>query len=317
MKRNVKHFVFNKFGGPEVFEERFFDISLSPSRDVLVSVERIGINPVDTMIRSGEMSRNSNPEGYVVLGSELQGEIIDLYDTSSPFKVGDKVIVKMSSGAYAEEVAVNHQHVYKIPDTMPLDFAAGFSSTAITAYWAINGPFYDIKPNHTIGVVGASGAVGSFIVQLLKDKAVKVVAVASQKNKERLLSLGAGLFIDYSDQKAIDDNRDTLDYVMDASLFNSGESVALDLLKDGGTYLAMTRMPNPKGNKRVVSKFLQRDATMTVQRAMNGLFDFYSNYGLSLPIPYILPLTLDGVKKAHELINGPRESGKIILSIEA
>lgn len=317
MTKNVKHFAFNKFGDIDVFEEVLLPVELSNTRDVRVKVERVGINPVDSMMRSGSMSNTSKPDGYLVLGSELQGEVTELFNDQTDFKIGDKVLVKMTTGAYAEEVTVNHTHVYKIPEGMPLDFASGFSSTAITAHWAVNGPFYSIKPGITVGVVGASGSVGSFVVQLLKDKDVEIVAVASSKNKESLLNLGATTFIDYADQSAVEAHKESVDYVIDASLFNSGEAVALDLLKDGGTYLAMTRMPEVKGSKKVVAKFLRRDATMTADKALESLFDFYNKHGLELKISYTLPLTLEGVKQAHNLITGTRNSGKIILSKEA
>lgn len=317
MSKTVKHFAFNRFGDVDVFEEVLLPLELSNTRDVRVKVERVGINPVDIMIRSGNMTSADRPDDYIVLGSELQGEITELFNDTSAFKIGDKVLVKMTRGAYAEEVTVNHEHVYKIPEGMSLDFAAGFSSTAITAHWAVNGTFYDIKPGITVGVVGASGSVGSFVVQLLKDKGVTIVAVASAKNKETLLKLGATTFLDYSDSVEVQAHTDTLDYVIDASLFNSGEAVALELLKDGGTYLAMTRMPEVRGTKKVNAKFLKRDATMTADIALASLFEFYNNHGLELNISYRLPLTLEGVKEAHRLVTGNRNSGKIILSIEA
>lgn len=55
---------------------------------------------------------------------------------------------------------------------------------------------------------------------------------------------------------------------------------------------------------------------MTVERAMEALFDFYNQHGLKLEIAYKLPLNLEGVKEAHRLIVSSRKSGKIILSNE-
>lgn len=170
MENIVKQYAFNKFGSEDVFEEIETKLSLSDTKDILVKVERVGINPVDTMHRSGVLSSDKSPNSYIVLGSELQGEIIDMLNPIPGLSIGDKVIVKMTTGAYADKVAVNHSHVFKIPDGMPLDFAAGFSSTAITAYCAVNGPFYDFKSGDTVAVIGTSGAVGSFVIQLLKEK---------------------------------------------------------------------------------------------------------------------------------------------------
>ncbi len=68
--------------------------------------------------------------------------------------------------------------------------------------------------------------------------------------------------------------------------------------------------------QKITAKFLSRNASMTVERAMEALFDFYNQHGLKLEIAYKLPLNLEGVKEAHRLIVSSRKSGKIILSNE-
>lgn len=314
MNVEAKVFGFEQFGDIDVLKEKDTIVQLSPKKDVLVRVERVGINPVDTVIRSGGMSDQASPDKFTVLGSELQGEIIDLYQPIDGLNIGDKVIVKSRSGAYAEAVSANHSNVYKIPENMPLDFAAGFSMTATTAYWALHGNFFTIKPKDTVAVVGASGAVGSFIVQLLKEFDVRILAIASEKNRDYLIDLGATSFIDYHDKTSVDEHSNEADIVIDASLFNSGQQVAMKVVKPHGTYLGLNSLPTLDESKPVTSKLLTRSKSMTTDIAMNALLHFYETFGLSLTIAYHLPLTLEGVKEAHELIASSRKSGKILLS---
>lgn len=315
MEVKSKAIGFSSYGSSDVFEEKEVVLPLNTTNNVLVKVERVGINPVDAFIRSGKMSGGRPLNGFQVLGSEVQGEIVKLYTPVSGLSVGDKVLVRPGRGGYAEYVSTNAQNVFPIPETMSLDEAAAFSATAVTAYWGLHG-FYDIKEGQTIAVVGASGSVGSYLVQLAKPLNVKIIAVASGKNKDYLEQLGADVFIDYNDEQAIQKYAKTADFVMDASLFNAGEKVALTLVKENGTYLGMTTLPDPSIRPDVHLIFLGRTPEMTQEKALTAINDFIKEYGLDVKIAYRLPLSLDGVKEAHRLIEGTRQSGKIILSKE-
>lgn len=317
MKKISKVYGFDHYGDADVFEERHQTIQTDENQPILVKIERIGINPVEAFVRSGKMSAGRPISGFNVIGGEVQGEIIAVENQVTNFKVGDKVLVKNGHGGYAEYLATNEKKLYLIPEGMDLDEAGAFSAVAATAYWALYGNFYSIKDGDTLGIVGASGSVGSFILQLVKhlDKQVTIIAVASEKNKDYLLGLGANVFIDYTNGTQIKTYAGQVDYVMDASLFNAGEKTAMKLVKDGGTYLGMTTLPRQNDYPNINIVFLERNSQMTNDIAIPYLFDFYKKYGLDIKIAYRLTLSLEGVKEAHNLIEGKRASGKIILSL--
>ncbi|MGX7030401.1 NADP-dependent oxidoreductase [Vagococcus zengguangii] len=308
---------FDHYGGLDVLEERNILVEISSLHDVIVKIERAGVNPVDTMFRSGGMSGGRPLDHFWIPGSEVQGEIVAMREPVAGLAIGDKVIGKPGRGGYAEYVALSHQNVFKIPEGMSLDEAAGFSGTASTAYWGLHGGFYNIQPGQTIAVVGASGSVGSYAVQLLKDFDVRIIAAASPKNRDYVLSLGADIFIDYTDQAQVNEYAGQADFVMDASLFNKGEKTALTLAKENATYMGMTTLPDPSLRPDVERVFLSRTAEMTNAIAMPALFNFYRKHGLTIKTGYVLPFTLDGVKEAHQMIEENRQPGKIILSREA
>lgn len=317
MEYKIKQFGFDKFGKENVFEEREVSGTLSEKKNVLIKVERIGINPVDALIREGRMSDEVRPEGFVVLGSEVQGEVVALHHPIDNLNVGDKVIVKSNGGGYANHMIVSDTHIYKIPEGMDLDTAASFTSTAITAYYALYGDFVDIKSGDTVAIVGASGGVGSFVLQLLKEFDVKVVAFASEPNRDRLLSYGIDDFVNYRDFESVKKYQDKIDVVIDASLYNAGEGLSFDLVKDGGTLLAMSMVPKNTTSKNVNIRFLSRTRAMTTSLALDYLFDYYLKHGLDVAIAYRYPLNLEGVKAAHKTLRDNKQSGKIILSIQA
>ena len=307
---------FEQYGGLEVLEEKHLNFELSELHDVMIKIERAGVNPVDTMFRSGAMSGGRPLDHFWIPGSEVQGEIVAMKQPVDGLKIGDKVIGKPGRGGYAEYVALSHHNVFKVPAGMSLDEAAGFSGTASTAYWGLHGGFYKIQPGQTIAVIGASGSVGSYLVQLLKAFDVKVIASASEANREFVLSLGVDVFIDYKNPDQINEWAGTADFVIDASLFNKGEKVALDLAKENATYMGMTTLPDASLRPDVKRVFLSRTPEMTNELAMPALFDFYEKHGLVIKIGYILPFTLEGVKEAHHIIDEERQAGKIILSRE-
>lgn len=304
---------FDRYGGTDVFEEKTMNLTLDRSKNVLVKLEYAGVNPVDTMFRSGTFSGGQQLSNVVILGSESSGIVEKLYEPVPGLSVGDKVIVKSGRGGYADYIATSSKNIYKIPEGMSMKEAAAFSATALTAYWGLYG-FYKIKDGETIAVVGASGSVGSYLIQLLKPMNVNVIAVASGRNEAYVKSLGADIFIDYANEPMVQKYAKTADYVLDASLFNSGEKTALTLVKENGTYLGMSTLPDPSIRPDVKLLFLSRTPEMTTAIGMEKLTEFYEKYGLVINIAYMFPLTVEGVKKAHELITESRKSGKILLS---
>jgi NADPH:quinone reductase len=306
---------FSQYGDIDMFETKEIDVHVNALNNVLVKVERIGLKPVDAFIRSGNMSGGKPLTRFQVLGGEVQGEIVAFDAPVSGLAVGDKVIVRPGQGGYATYVSTNAKNVFKIPADMSLDFAASFSATTSTAYWALHGHFYDIQPGDTVAVVGASGSVGSYIVQLAQSFDVNIIGVASGKNKDFILSLGADVFVDYNDEEAVAKYAKTADVVFDASLFNAGEDVALALAKEHATYIGMTTLPSEAKRPDVARVFLSRTKEMTNDVAMPALFDFYETNGLQDHIAYKLPFTLDGVKEAHTLLASSRKSGKILLVV--
>jgi NADPH:quinone reductase-like Zn-dependent oxidoreductase len=100
-------------------------------------------------------------------------------------------------GSYAEWMTLPESYLAHKPNNLSFAEAAAVPLAALTAYQSIF-VAANLQANETLMVLGASGGVGSFAVQLAKAQGAKVVALASEKNHEYLKTLGADITIDYT-----------------------------------------------------------------------------------------------------------------------
>ena len=112
-----------QFGGPEVLKyETNVPIPTPGPSDVLVKVKAVGINPVETYIRSGTYSRK--PALPTILGNDCAGIVEQVGSNVAMFKPGDRVFVsKTNTGAYAEFTVSPATNVYQLPEV--LSFSQG------------------------------------------------------------------------------------------------------------------------------------------------------------------------------------------------
>lgn len=173
-------------------------------RDILVEVEAISVNPVDTKVR-----KNANPEvgQWKVLGWDAVGTVVETGPDVKGFKVGDEVFYAGSlirPGANSQFHLVDERIVGKKPKTLSNAEAAALPLTAITA-WEMLFDRLDIRKPvpgaaNAIVIIGGAGGVGSIAIQLVRALTdVTVIATASRpETQEWVRSLGAHHVIDHS-----------------------------------------------------------------------------------------------------------------------
>ena len=167
-------------------------------KDILVRVEAVSVNPVDAKVRL----RAGPDEGvdYKVLGWDATGVVESVGDEVSLFKTGDKVWYAGAingSGSNAEYHLVDERIVSKMPESLSFTEAAALPLTSITAYELL---FHRLGLNaESTGellVIGASGGVGSIMVQLAK---LTVIGTASRpETQEWVKGIGADHVINHS-----------------------------------------------------------------------------------------------------------------------
>jgi NADPH2:quinone reductase len=178
-------------------------------RDLLVRVQAVSVNPVDTKIRKARVKERLNEPR--ILGYDGAGVVEAAGRDTSLFQPGDKVYFAgdiTRSGSNAEFVAIDERIVGPMPGTLDFAAAAALPLTSLTAWEGM----YDrmglrrdpLKNAHTtILVIGGAGGVGSIAIQLAKYSGFTVIATASRpESADWCRALGADHIADHRDLPA-------------------------------------------------------------------------------------------------------------------
>ena len=167
-------------------------------RGVKVRVKAAGLNFPDTLII--ENKYQLKPSLPFSPGGEMAGEVIEVGDKVTRFKVGDRVAGLTGYGAFAEEVIVPEQNLLPVPDGMSDEKAAAFTMVYGTSYYALK-QRGNLQPGESLLVLGASGGVGLATVELGKAMGAKVIAAASSAEKLAVAKeAGADELINYAEE---------------------------------------------------------------------------------------------------------------------
>ena len=179
---------YTQFGGPEVLE--LIDIpDASPAEgELAVRVEAAGVNPIDWKLRSGLRPSAAISEPRRV-GSDASGVITAVGAGLDGFVIGDPVVLKGVSGAYATDVVVSAAAAWiRPPQVTPVEGAA-LGVPVGTAYQTARS--LAVRSGDTLLVHGGSGAVGQAIIQYAVLWGATVLATASAARFDRVRALGA------------------------------------------------------------------------------------------------------------------------------
>jgi NADPH2:quinone reductase len=177
----MKAAVYSQNGGPEVFSYEEVPNPVPKANEVLIRIEAISIEGGDLSNR--QLTPPATPKHIV--GYAAAGEILKTGDEVTEFQVGQKVITFTWAGSHAELRAVAASTTYAIPNGMDLKLAVAAFIGVGTAALAIQ--LSGVQPGESALISGATGGVGSAIVQILAEKGVKVFAAG--RNVETLNSL--------------------------------------------------------------------------------------------------------------------------------
>ena len=176
----------------------------SPSKgQLLIEVEAVSVNPIDTYIRSGKIPMEK-PLPFI-LGCDFAGKVIQCGEGNSQFKPGDRVWGSNQGllgrqGTFAEQIVIDEQWAYPTPDSVSSEDIASISLVGITAHLGLFAEA-QLQPGQTLFVPGGSGGVGSMVVQMAKIAGARVITTAGNSAKaEACRTIGADEVILYREQ---------------------------------------------------------------------------------------------------------------------
>ena len=206
------------YGSTEVLEVATIDRPAIADGEVLIEVEAAGLDrgvwhlmtgrPYLVRLMGFGLTRPKNP----VPGMDVAGRVVAVGADVSRFAVGDEVF-GIGTGTYAEFAVAKDSKLAHKPDTVTVDQAAASTISGITALEALT-TRGRLEPGQHVLVIGASGGVGSFTVQLAKALGATVTGVASTGKLDAVRALGADHVIDYTTQH-IDDGQRRYDLIID------------------------------------------------------------------------------------------------------
>jgi NADPH2:quinone reductase len=174
-----KAVVCRELGPPERLRlETFVSVPLKLG-EVRVAVHAAGINFPDILMAAGEYQLK--PELPFTPGVEAAGEVIEI-NGAAGVAVGDRVILKMRHGAYADEAVVTASQLAPLPSTFDYAEGATFLAAHGTAYHALIDRG-QLRANEVLLVHGAGGGVGLAAVEMGKLLGATVIAAASSEEK--------------------------------------------------------------------------------------------------------------------------------------
>jgi NADPH2:quinone reductase len=175
--------------------------------EVLIQVEAVSVNPIDTYIRSGAVTM-PRPQPTIP-GCDLAGRIIAVGQNVKRFRVGDRVWGSNQGllgrqGTFAELACVHEDWLYPLPQGVTAEAAAASALVGITAHLGLF-RCAKLQQGEVVFVNGGTGGVGSMVVQMSRAiGAIPITTVGSAEKAELARKLGAVHVINYRSEDVVD-----------------------------------------------------------------------------------------------------------------
>jgi NADPH2:quinone reductase len=189
----------HSFGGPEVLGLDPIEVPEPRDGQVLVKMAFAGVNFTDVYRRQGDYAESvtyATPLPFT-LGVEGAGTVAALGPGVSGLAMGDRVAFTRNPGSYADYCLAPAARLARVPDTVALDVASAVMTHGMTAHYLSSE--FGLKAGDAALVHAAAGGVGQMLVQMLKQRGVRVIAtVGSDAKAEIARALGADQVVIYT-----------------------------------------------------------------------------------------------------------------------
>ncbi|MEX0381542.1 zinc-binding alcohol dehydrogenase family protein [Leuconostoc sp. MS02] len=231
------------------FEDVSIDTPDTSGHDILVKVDGVSVNPVDTFVRKG--GRKNKLVKPKIIGWDAVGTVIAKGDNVSLFNIGDRVWYAgdfTRSGSNAQQQLVDERIVSLAPHNLEDSQAAAIPLVGLTAYESLfeklNINWSGNNTKKTILIINGSGGVGSIAIQLAKLAGLTVIATASKPESVAWVKkLGASDVVDHHEDLITQVHKtghQYVDYILNLNNLDAHWFEIAELIKPDGQVVATT-----------------------------------------------------------------------------
>lgn len=308
------------FGDPVTFSD--VPTPEPAAGEARVRVKAAGLNRFDTAVASGAVKEMMDYTFPVVLGRDFAGTVDTLGEDTADVQVGDEVFgyvppgASLHDGALAQYVVLPAEMLVHRPPALDVVAAAALPLAVTAALMSVEA--VDPQPGDTVLIVGATGGVGSYAIQLIAARGATVLATGLPEDDERLRRLGATTVIDYRGTVA--------DAVRAANA--DGIQGLIDLLNyPGAEHAELTRLVRDGGG--VASTLNAADAESLVARNITAtniiaapdpavlarFADQAASGALQIDVEEVFPF--EEATKGLEILANGEARGKLVVTLSA
>jgi len=307
---------FSRYGPTNVLDLVDLEKPTPGPHECLVRVGATSVNPIDWKIRSGMLKRIMRIKLPFVPGYDVCGVIEDVAQDVTRFRQGDSIFVMVQTrraGCYAENVVVPEELCVPKPQFLSVIEAAAMPLAGLTALQALR-DHGKIRTGHHVLVIGASGGVGHYAVQIVKAMGAHVTGVCGPTNVEMVKGLGADEVIDYR-KRDIGQLDEKYDLILDAVAKHSFTAVR-HLLAPRGIYV--TTLPSFQVLWRMIVMRSHSRARCVLAKPRAADLEFLSGLAndgrLRSVVDRVYALT--EARAAHEVSEAGHVAGKLVIAVK-
>lgn len=320
----MKAIICTKYGPSEVLQLKEIEKPTPRDNEVLIKIYATTATSPDCLMRSGKsllgrmiMGLKKPRTKYRIPGLELAGKVEAVGKDVKRFREDDQVygFTGFSPGAYAEYKCMSETGSLAIkPSNITYEEAAAIVDGGTTALFFLKDKA-QIKSGEKVLINGASGSMGTAVVQLAKYFGAEVTGVCSTRNLELVKSLGADKVIDYT-KEDFTKNGETYDIIFDV-VSRSSFSRCKTSLKQNGRYIVtiqglvpivQTLWTKVAGNKKVIFSWsIDKGKALVFLRELIEAGKFKAILDRCYP--------LEQVTEAHQFIEKGHKKGSVVISV--
>ncbi|MFT4270075.1 MAG: quinone oxidoreductase [Pantoea sp.] len=324
----AKRIQFNEHGGPEVLQWVDFELADPAEHEVQVENRAIGINYIDTYVRSGLYPVAAKPSG---LGTEAAGVVKKIGSAVTRFKVGDRVVYCQSAlGAYSELHNVHEDRLVILPERISFEQGAASFLKGLTVQYLLR-QTYKVKADETFLFHAAAGGVGLIACQWAKALGAHLIGTVGSAEKAQIAKeAGAWATINYRDENIAQrvselTNGKKVAVVYDSVGKDTWEA-SLDSLRRHGLMVSFGNASGPvtgvdlgilnkKGSLFVTRPSLFGYITNReeLDHASAELFSLIASHAIKINVPEQQKFALRDAAQAHKVLESRATQGSSLL----